>query len=308
MNVQEANLADVLSAYYNGTRAATAAAHLQEQIEGRRHQELAVLLRHYRERPITDPDEMDMRAAVDDLMICCDVLEIGVLAAFLPPPDDSDFWRSIKTLLANPELRQYYATYYPLKLPQLLHRRLTGRHSSVETTAPDGAGLMFQFLALDHRFMATLNDGYLLRMLDSFSIGEYRFNDVVRLIASPQEFVRRITLPPEERSVPDQALYEFSLFVQFSANLHELLGRMAPYPLLQSEVWNHYGYWYGIIGSELNEQLSAALAQFLQWKPNGENAAIADEIREDVRQGQHVLAALTSGAYSRPVERLLAER
>lgn len=216
VNVQDANVQDLLAVYYDGTRAARAAVHLRQEIERRHHPQLANLLRDYRERAVVSPEEIDLRAAVDDLMICCDVLEIAALAGFIAEPGPTDFWKLIEIVLENPQVQRYYVAYYPLKLPQLLRCRIQRRHTRVEEDAPALASSLIQFLALDRRFMATLNDGYLLRMLDSFRIGGYWFSDIVALIAKPEEFIRRILLPPEKRQVPDTALHEFSVFMQFS--------------------------------------------------------------------------------------------
>jgi hypothetical protein len=163
---------------------------------------------------------------------------------------------------------------------------------------------MAQFLALDHRFMTTLNDGYLLRMLDSFTIDGYRFSDVVRLIREPQEYIRRVLLPPEKRDVIDVALNEFSLFLEFSFDLHRLLCRLAERPLFQSEIWNHYSYWFGIIGQQLKKRLGEALRQFLTWNADGDSQWVASEIRGYVTEALRVLDTLTSPVFAGPVDRL----
>lgn len=307
MNLQEANLQDLLAVYYKGTRAEEAAAHLRADIELHRQLELANLLRDYRERAITSPDEIRLRAAVDELLICYDVLEITALAGFVAPPDGSEFWKQTHIVLTNEHVQRYYAMLYPLKLPRLLRYRIQRLHTRVEGGTPALASFVMQFLALDRRFMATLNDGCLLRMLDSFRIGGYWFSDVVGLIGKPKEFIRRILLPPEGREVPDVALHEFSLFLEFSFDLHRLLGRLADYPLLQSEAWNHYSYWFGIIGEQLKKQLGDALRQFLAWKPDDENQTGAKEIQDYVAEAQHVLDVLTSPAYAVPVDDLLED-
>jgi hypothetical protein len=305
VNLRDANLQDLLSAYYEGTRAAKAAAHLKKKIERAERAYLANLLRDYRERAIDDPAEIRLRASVDDLMICCDVLEIASLAGFIHPPDDSPLWTTLRVVLANEQVQDYYTEFYPQKLPQLLHRRLEGKHTKVEDD-PEVGSFLIQFLALDRRFMATLNDGYLLRMLDSFVIDGVTFDDLVEIVAEPEEYIGRILLPPKKRGVEDEGLHELSLFMQFSSGLYDLLRRMENHPLLQSEVWSHYGYWYGIIGQELNDQLASALNQFLKWEPNGERSDAAMEIQREVGRAKGVLKELTSTVYSRPVDRLVA--
>lgn len=298
MNLQEANFQDLLTAYYKGTNAAKAAEYLLSEIKHSHHKQLAILLRDYRTRSIDSDREIRLRAATDDLMICCDVLEIAALAGFIAPPGQSDFWKTIEAILEDLDVQKYYAKFYPLKLPQMLRYRIQSRHRKVEKESPELPSLVMQFLELDQRFMATLNDGYLLRLLDSFTIDGYWFSDIVGLVGKPQEFIRRILLPPEKRGVQDQTLHELSFFMEFSFDLSQLLDRLASLPLLRSEVWNHYSYWFGIIGEELKSQLGSALNQFLKWKPDGKDRTAATEIQSYVAQATNVIASLTSPDYA----------
>ena len=306
MNVQDANLQDLLAAYYEGTRAAKVALHLRGEIVHRRETPLAMLLRDYRERDVTSSREIELRAGVDDLLICCDVLEIATLAGYIAPPvGGAEFWDELTVILENPQVRDYYVTFYPMKLPQLLAHRLRRRHTQVEKDGSALAPSIVEFLALDQRFMATLNDGFLLRMLDSFEIDGYWFSDIVSIVADPGDFIRRLLLPPEEQEVPDKVVHELSTFLQFCFDLQQLLRRLEYVPLLQSEVWSHYGYWFGIIGEELNEQLGVALDQFLRWTPIGPDQQAAGEIQDYVAQARHALGVLTSPTFAAPVNRLL---
>jgi hypothetical protein len=107
VNVHEANFQDLMGAYYRGTRAREAAAYLRTEIEAHHFLQLANLLRDYRERPIYSVDEVKTRAAVDDLMICYDVLEVAALEAFILPPDRSSFWEETQLILDNRQVRDY---------------------------------------------------------------------------------------------------------------------------------------------------------------------------------------------------------
>ena len=108
MNLLEANAEDLSAFYYRGTRAEEAAAYLRTEIELQHHVQLADLLRDYRERSVASAREISLRAAVDDLLIYYDVLEIATLSAFILPPGQSKFWNETQIILENKHVQNYY--------------------------------------------------------------------------------------------------------------------------------------------------------------------------------------------------------
>jgi hypothetical protein len=65
-------------------------------------------------------------------------------------------------------------------------------------------------------------------------------------------------------------------------------------PLLQSAIWNHYRYWFDIIGDRLSEQLGDALSRFLDWRPVERDKDTATVVRAYVLEADTVLKDLTS--------------
>lgn len=308
MNLQLANFEDLLATYYQGTAARVAAEHLGALIQCEQHLQLAKLLRDYRERAITEQKEINFRAATDRLMNCCSVMEIASLTGFVPGIRQTKFGMEMRPILENKHVRPYYEQFYPTKLPQLFRCRLAGTNSVIlKIDRTDLNRNVLVFLALDCRFMEKLDDGILLRMLDSFTIQGYRFSDVVELISNPDVFINHLLLAPKKRDVKAQALNEFSLFIQFCFDLHQLLAQTESQPLLQSAMWNHYSYWFDIIGDELREQLGEALSQFLKWNPEGGDKDAAKAVQLYVREALTVLKALTSHRFAEPVDALLSK-
>lgn len=306
MNLQLANFEDLLATYYYGTEASEAAEHLGELIRGERHLQLATLLRDYRDRAITLKREIELRATTDRLMNCYSIMEIASLTGFVPELQQTDFGLAMRPILENKYVRLYYEEFYPTKLPQLFRCRLAGTNRVIENidrTISNGSVLAF--LDLDHRFMEKLDDSYFLRMLDSFAIQGYRFSDLVELINEPEEFIKHLLLAPKELDLLSLALNEFSLFMQFCFDLHQLLAQTESQPLLQSAMWNHYSYWFDIIGDKLRTQLGDALSRFLEWKPEGGAEDAAKAVQTYVLEARNVLEALTSRRYAEPVDALL---
>jgi hypothetical protein len=306
MNLQLANFENLLATYYHGRTAHEAAEHLGNLIQGNQEQQLARLLRDYRERAITSQEEIKLRAATDRLMKCCSVMEIASLTAFVPDLQQTGFGIGMRAILEDRHVRRYYEEFYPVKMPQLFRCRLSGTNSVIEEKEPyDLNPTIMVFLDLDRRFMETLDDGYLLRMLDSFTIEGYRFCDVVDLISMPATFISHLLLAPKERDARSRALNEFSLFMQFCFDLRKLLLQTESYPLVQSALWNHYGYWFDIIGKELSEQLGDALSRFLEWKPVGDDKDAAKAVQDYVGEARAVLKVLTSQEFAAPIDDLL---
>ena len=98
---------------------------------------------------------------------------------------------------------------------------------------------------------------------------------------------------------------DLSAFMQFCFDLNGLLMRLERQPLLQSAVWNHYVYWFQIIGKELRDRLGKALTSFLRWKPAAANKDAADAIQAYVREALTILDRLTSQEFAKPIDALL---
>jgi hypothetical protein len=306
VNVAQANLEDLLAKYYAGTAAREAAAYLSDCISRRRKSELETLLRDYRVEAITEAREIELRAAIDRLLTCYSILEIASMANFIPEVP-TRLASETRTIIGDPDVRRYYEQFYPMKLPILFRRRLAGKGFSLsDSDTAAGITAMLSFLELDRQFTEKLEDRTLLRMLDSFTIGGCRFDDLVALIGTPARFVEYL-LGDRERETLGQAARELGLFLQFCVDLRGLLGRIRDLPVLQSAMWSYYSYWFDILGEALNQQLGDALTRFLDWQVPADSSAdeASREIREFVRRAQGVIRDLTSREFAAPIDALL---
>ena len=306
MNVAQANLEDLLAKYYLRSPAKRAATHLARCISHRRHSELETLLRDYRDEPISDPHEIELRAASDRLLTCYSILEIASIANFIPAVPE-EFASEGGQILGHPDVRRYYERLYPMKLPVLFRRRLTGKGFSLRDSETELAtAAMMAFLELDRQFTENLEDGTLLRMLDSFTIDGYRFGDLVALVATPDRFVEYLLGEDRDRTL-GHAARELGLFLQFCFAFRQLLDTIRDLPVLQSALWTYYSYWFDIVGEELNERLDNALTRFLAWNVPSDTSGdeAAREVQEYVRRGRSVVRELTSKQFAGPIDALL---
>lgn len=306
MNIAQANFEDVVAKYYDGTAAHAAAAHLRDLILKGKDQQLEELLRDYRYDPITAVLEIELRAATDRLLTCYSILEISSIASFIPAIPE-EFALAATDILGNVHVRRYYETLYPTKLPVLFRRRLAGNGAVQDAPAHVSAvRAMMSFLELDRQFTEQLEDKTLLRMLDSFTIGGYRFRDVVTLMGTPDKFIDHLLLDADANEILALAASELGLFMQFCFDLRDLLDRCRDLPLLRSAIWTYYCYWFEILGDALKAQLGDALGRFLEWKvPEGAAKETSREIQDYVRRARVVLVDLTSGQLGAQVNDLL---
>lgn len=310
MNLQRANLEDLLAQYYWNSPAHTAAVVLGSWVRDGKDSVLATVLRDYRAAPITSYKEIELRAATDRLLTLCSVLEISSIARFVldlraPELQTSELRATLQPILENRHVRRYYEDFYPTRLPRLFRWRLAGAHDSAESLRNGESAVMLSFLSLDHRFLDELEDRVFLRMLDSFLIDGVGFRDLVSLIGSPQDFIDHLLAAPEERDVLSEATSQFSTFMEFCFDLRKLLAQTESAPLLQSAIWSHYGYWFDILGDELNEELGHALSAFLMWQSREGDERAAESIHAYVKGAIAVLKDLTWRGFAEPLDRVL---
>jgi hypothetical protein len=304
MNLQEANFEDLSRFYFFESPARNAVAQLHFMMKNNQDRQLRQVLRHHDEGSVDSPKEIDARAAVDRLMSCCGVMEIASLTGFVGDLPEDMF--GFLPILENRHVRRFYEVKYPSRLPQLFRARLEGRNRASEKDPSNSC--MLTFLELDRGFVENLEDRTFLRMLDSFQIGGFDFDDVMKLIEDPALFADHLLIAPEERDARSYALYEFGLFMEFSFGLKKLLELTASRPLLQSEIWSYYGYWFEIMGKQLRDNLDEALKRFLRWEPpEGSREEAHLQVQQYVSEARSTLNDLTSRKFVEPVERLLTE-
>ena len=306
VNVVQTNLEDILDFYFEKSPAKAGAHYLLSTIHDGNDAALTRMLRDYRTDPIIDPVEVVTRTSIDRLLTCYSVLEIASIARFIPPMTEIPIGKDATEILSNDRVSSYYREFYPTILPQLLIYRLKSGQGLKVSGQSSTDNSLIAFMSLDRFFVESLEDGPLLRMLDSYTVDGYRFRHVAELISQPEAFINALTEAPDSRDALAMAAREFGQFLGFCGDLQKLLERIESEPLLQSAIWFHYGYWFNIIGSQLSKMLWQALETFLSWgdaqrKPD----QAASQILKYVEDSKMTLTLLTSGRYAAPIQELM---
>jgi hypothetical protein len=291
MSSPQANFQDIItSIYFENTLASRA----PKLIRAKKNIQLADLLRFYRENAITCPNEIDVLTPIDDLLKYYSVMELAATAGCIHPPDDSTLWKEAKWILENGEVRKYYREFYPLKLPQLFLLRLQRHHTAMANDDPV-INFFPRFFEMDRLFTKSLENGCLLRMLDGFRVDGYWFTDMLPLFRDKNPLMEH-ALSAEDGDVKVEVLVEFATFLRFCSGLRKLLNTLEKQPLLQSELWNHYAYWFDTMGKQVRLYVNAALDQLLiSSTAIGKNTAL---IESYVTAARISIEDLTSEAYA----------
>jgi hypothetical protein len=324
VNLKQATYESLLSTYFHQTSAVAAAQKLDNLIQTNQRFTLDRLLRDHRIRGQSVPvgPESEGRAATDQLLKCCSALEIACQARVIPACIDADFAGQMARILSDASVRKYFEVFYPERNPQLFLLRLQGK--AVDRGEADEAqcrSLFNRFIELDLRFMHDIESGpnaLFLRLLDDWSwlyagIG-YKFDSIIKIISNPEDFVSIIATPVVSDDPRSSGIHGFVAFLTFATDLDSLLSDLAGYPMLQSCIWHHYGYWFDTISEDFDQKIGKAINSFLGWQPTAEMplessnrssealVEVIEEIKDFVRVTMQVLDRLIAPTFRKPVE------
>ena len=207
------------------------------------------LLRHHRDGEVQGP-ELELRAAIDDLLAFHSVVEVAAILDLLPEPLPRAFAKPALRELEQPAVRRYYEGHYPMPLPGLLRQRLRGEQQRKEWGAALPLDSFNRFISLSDRVDADVGVKLFLSLLDDFTWTTPTEQDPVtwgRLLAilgDREKLLPRLAVPGAERGIVERALYGFGGFLTFAFLFHTFLEAHAGAPLFQSAAWHYHAYWF----------------------------------------------------------------
>ncbi|HSE65476.1 MAG TPA: hypothetical protein VLB12_00725, partial [Gemmatimonadales bacterium] len=262
--LQQHNLRDLLQLYYDDT-AAPRAIDLLDLLERQTYpRDLEVVLRDHRTRAITDPQEILDRAAFDDLLSCCSVLEVATQVEYVGPLE-GDFRAQLTRILERREVRSYYESHYPLLLPQLFRDRLEGIGSIQVHRGPRQVAALQRILELDTRFIRNPEVQVFLALADDFQVRGYTREDLLQVVSEPAQLAERLARPPAQRDRLDDALRGLRGFLFLSDGLYRALKTLDGDSLFQSTLWHLFGYWFSERSGAVVPSVLEILDRFDAW-------------------------------------------
>lgn len=276
--------------YIERTAACEAVKHFAKlKVVSGQRERLRILLRHHDEDEISDRETW-LRDQYDYLLTFYSLVEVACGMGLMPTLP-KQFVTEATTFLSDRWVRRYYEENYPLLLPELLRRRLSGTPLKIEAPIPDAEEIFEQF-----RIMGSVVDqedeetDAFLWLIDGGSYEGETISDLIGAISNPKKFVKRLAGAADGDKI-GQALMGLSSFLDLCDQFQKQLVSLDNFPLLQSLLWHHHGYWFDQLRREMSTHIPDALKQFGTWNSNDTKApSPSAEINE-------VLHRLTSGRY-----------
>jgi hypothetical protein len=289
------------------------------------------LLRYHRPHPV-EGIEVEQRAAFDVLIEYHSLMEVALIASYVPKEMPRAYVEAALPILDRPAVRAYYEKHYPMLLPQLHRRRL---HGDGWNAREKDSRLPAMFVAFSEisRVIHDPDTDVFLWFLEGGSIDDVSLSDLVELIgdserfadammeekpmnvelakaplwesleadalADPAALVARVRAASNEDIHPvKQALRGFRKFLFFCRDFNRLLATADGMVLTRSGMWHYHAYWFSNMGNRLRPYLQGAIDRFTMWNAVADADADADRSRaaDELRQAVN---SLTKGTYGK---------
>lgn len=291
--IHSANLHLLQSQYLFDGRADVALAIMKNEPAGE-SSFLRQLLRHHDEEGVKVEMEVRARDSFDFLIAYFSLLEMATLAGYVPaalPEGERDFALKV---LAQPNVKKYYTSNYPLLLPKLYRLRL---ENGVAPVPADGAAipLFQQFLGIVEWQRSDDDMDTFLWFLDSGKFGKWSVRDLVRTLSESDAYAEAL-LKQRKRTPVDRGVAGYGKFLSLCLVLDRLLQDAAGWPLVQSAMYHYYEYWLRSLRKNASSVLKPTLRAMLAWnlQEDEEKAGLA---RQDLQTAHDQIARLLRAKY-----------
>lgn len=297
MTKPESNYSRLEGQFFFGTGAEKGDVLLSSYRARQAYPKLAHLLRHHWEKDIED-HETYLRDQIDYLLSFYGILELALLTGMISEIPEAPRTRALANL-SNPALRKYYEYNYPLILPQLLLRRLTGDLYLRERSDKDALNQFMRFLIITKTMDIDDDDmETFLWFLDDGDRDGYDYDDLVRALDQPRVFTEALTTPPDERDARDNAINGFRKFLMFCVEFNSLLAfSRQRYRLMAAEMYAHEAYWFVHVGEKVEKRVHKAIRKF------STNDSSGSPFRVQLSEAESAVGALLSGRYLEPLRK-----
>lgn len=288
-SILELNLSDLVRHYHDRTEAHVAA----DLLDRARPGYLSNLLRDYRKRPIAERREVELRDAVDDLLTFYGLLEVGIVAGWLPWPLPEELSDRVRIHLTQPDILRYYREFYPLDLPAMLAARLSGWRGPRGRLTRGTEGLFQSLLDISTDIEKNTAVDMFLWFLDDGYCDGYSFTDCYKALRTVERYIGHLTKPPAKRNALDLAVVGIGDYLTFCRSLDALLVSAGEFTDLQRAMWCHHAYWLRSVEHDVEEVLERMHALIRPWTKGSTKAQERGRhLRPDAR-----LMRLVRGAY-----------
>jgi len=206
---------------------------------------LSILLRDHKESSIDSIEEVHERNNFDFLIDYYNILEIGLIAGYLPNPLPTKIENDIKFVLDNKLVNRYFTEFYPLHLPQLLLYQVlenSGKQYFEINYSENNSVLFDRFLTLNHNVKNDSDIQQFLWFLDDGWTEGFSIRDLLNVLEDKR--IIKYKLSNRSKHPLNSALWGFVKYIQFLNDYSALLLNCEENTILQSAFWHHQSYWF----------------------------------------------------------------
>jgi hypothetical protein len=242
------------------------------------------VLRDYYEEPITDPDEIDLRDSVDNLLGAISALQVVGFATGGMPQLPSDIHAEFESFLENRQVLKYYEQLYPTALPILFRHSLNNDAVISRCYQTDESvkslNILISFFEIDARTRRGSSLPMFLRLLDHYYFDSVNLTRILRIVDDP-DLYERLILEEKGEEYEQLGVQGLEEFIEFSCDINTLLDRMELNDNLRGAIWLHHCYWFGY-GSKgtgtTTDQLRDAMRKWAERGRRGQSKRISAQM------------------------------
>jgi hypothetical protein len=250
---------------------------------------LRILLRDHKENPIDSVLEVEERDNIDFLIDYFSILEIGLIANYLPNPLPLKTKKEIEYLLSNEFLNKYFTKHYPLILPQLLLKQIlkdNGEKYFYRSSLKNATALYDRFLMLIQIVKSDDDIDQFLWFLDDGWTNGYSISDFWNVLSDRN--IIKYKLGSSNRHPLNSALWGFIKYIQFLSDFAKLLKDSKEDSLLQSAFWHHQSYWFDHMKEKIDDIINVGINNIRQSMNSITSEELINESKSFLRSNDDV--------------------
>lgn len=279
MNNKDINLEIITNQFRKKGAAAKGYSMVNSLIRENEEVNLKILLRDHKINPIISFLEVNERDNIDFLIDYFSILEIGLLAGYLPNPLPQKTENEANYLLKNEFVNKYFSEYYPLLLPQLLVKQISkySRQNYFDKSySLNSHSIYDRFLILRQSIKDDADIDQFLWFLDDGYTAGYTISDLWNVLEDKNRIEYK--LGRNNRHPLNTALWGFIKYVQFLSDFASLLKDAEEDILLQSALWHHQSYWFEHLKERVGDIIHIGIKNIRESMKNiNSNKIIADK-------------------------------
>lgn len=259
------NLAVINNQYRKKGAAAKGYKTVNSLIKEKKIDSLRVLLRNHKENPINSIIEVKERDNFDFYIDYISLLEIGLIANYIPNPLPLKTEREINFILNNEFVNKYFTKYYPLILPQLLLKHISSKpkiHYFLRKNIKNSTALFDRFLMLNQFVKNDEDINQLLWFFDDGRTNGYSISDFWEILLNRD--IIKYKLGSSNKHPLNSALWGYIKYVQFLSDYADLLRDSKEDSLLQSAFWHHQSYWFENMKEKIGDIIKIGISNIRQ--------------------------------------------